>query len=339
VVHEARHRTGTSNWWIKPRALAALVVATAGLAVAVWLPGRNDVASAAEQLPAFGDEFDAARDAGLNPENWRLYGPPTAARHDGEGNLVLSQPMTSRVAFTAPFGHAEARIKVRRAVGPWRAFGVMDNFGRVLRGRIETIDRNADPTFGDDFHTYAIDWTPTSIEWSVDGRPSLRLIPDQPGLPLALVLNLATDGRRPTRMRVDFVRVATDREGPVPTPSESTAGPADPQPEPEPSGSSEPTTEPSAEPSAEPSTEPSAEPTTEPTTEAPTTTPPTTTPPASKPPASSPPKPKPKPWKKFTEYKVGDLVTYKGVTYRVKEAHTALPGWEPTALPNLFVKL
>jgi hypothetical protein len=332
VVHEARHRTGTSNWWIKPRALAALVVATAGLAVAVWLPGRNDVASAAEQLPAFGDEFDAARGAGLDPEKWVLYGPPTAARHDGEGRLVLSQPMTSRVAFTAPFGHAEARVKVRRAVGPWRAFGVMDSFGRLLRGKVETVDRNADPTFGDDFHTYTVDWSPTEVLWSVDGRPSLRLIPDQPGLPLALVFNLATDGRRPTRMLVDFVRVATDQQGPVP--SDSAA--------PEPSDSGEPSDEPSTEPTAEPTTEPTAEPEPPASSTPPATTPPASTPPATTKPPTTPPTssaPKAKPWKKFTEYKAGDLVTYKGVTYRVKEAHTALPGWEPTALPNLFVKL
>jgi len=32
-------------------------------------------------------------------------------------------------------------------------------------------------------------------------------------------------------------------------------------------------------------------------------------------------------------------VTYKGKTYRVLEAHTSLPGWEPTKLPNLFAKV
>jgi len=77
---------------------------------------------------------------------------------------------------------------------------------------------------------------------------------------------------------------------------------------------------------------PSSAPTTTPTT-APTTTAPTTPPP----PTSAPPKAAA--WKAYTKYKVGDLVTYEGVTYRVKEAHTALPGWEPTALPDLFAKV
>jgi len=32
-------------------------------------------------------------------------------------------------------------------------------------------------------------------------------------------------------------------------------------------------------------------------------------------------------------------VTFAGATYRVLEAHTSLPGWEPTKLPNLFAKV
>jgi hypothetical protein len=44
-------------------------------------------------------------------------------------------------------------------------------------------------------------------------------------------------------------------------------------------------------------------------------------------------------WKAFTTYKVGARVSYKGATYRVREAHTALPGWEPSVLPNLFAKV
>ena len=33
------------------------------------------------------------------------------------------------------------------------------------------------------------------------------------------------------------------------------------------------------------------------------------------------------------------LVAFGGATYRVKEPHTSLPGWEPTKLPNLFQKI
>jgi hypothetical protein len=44
-------------------------------------------------------------------------------------------------------------------------------------------------------------------------------------------------------------------------------------------------------------------------------------------------------WKAFTTYEVGDRVTYKGATYRVKAQHTALPGWQPGLVPALFEKI
>ncbi|WIM95716.1 family 16 glycosylhydrolase [Actinoplanes oblitus] len=46
-----------------------------------------------------------------------------------------------------------------------------------------------------------------------------------------------------------------------------------------------------------------------------------------------------KPWKKYTTYQVGDHVSYRGATYRVKAVHTALPGWQPGRVPALFEKL
>ncbi|BCY14814.1 family 16 glycosylhydrolase [Actinoplanes sp. L3-i22] len=44
-------------------------------------------------------------------------------------------------------------------------------------------------------------------------------------------------------------------------------------------------------------------------------------------------------WTAFANYKVGDRVTYKGATWAVKEQHTALPGWQPGLVPQLFQKL
>ena len=35
-------------------------------------------------------------------------------------------------------------------------------------------------------------------------------------------------------------------------------------------------------------------------------------------------------------YKVGDLVTYQGLTYGVLQAHTSQPGWTPTIVPSLY---
>ena len=310
---EARHRSGTSGWLIRPRALLALAVASAGLVGAIAVTGQGDVAVASEHRPVFDDDFGAGRGTGLDPSKWLLDGDARNGVQDGEGRLVVDRLVSTRKAFAEPYGHAEARIKVRRAGGPWRAFGVVDKYGRVLRGDVETLDKDADPTSGRQFHTYAIDWSPTAVVWSVDGKAALKLTPAEPGLPIALVLNLATDGRRPARMVVDFVKVTAGRK-PMPLPT--TPAPSQPAP-----------------PSSEPTTAP-------PTTAPPTTAPPTTAPPTSKPPVSKPPAKKPAAaWKTYTDYKAGDLVTYKGVTYKVKEAHTALPGWEPSALPNLFTKV
>jgi predicted carbohydrate-binding protein with CBM5 and CBM33 domain len=77
--------------------------------------------------------------------------------------------------------------------------------------------------------------------------------------------------------------------------------------------------------STTPTTPPTTAPTTTPTT-APTTAP-TTTPPASG------------TWAAGTAYKVGDIVTYGGVTYRCLQAHTAIAGWEPPNVPALWARV
>ncbi|MGK5679073.1 carbohydrate-binding protein [Actinoplanes sp. URMC 104] len=321
-MSDARHRSGTSRWAIRPRALGALAVASAGLVGAIVVTGQGDVAAASEHRPVFDDDFAGARGAGLDPAKWLLDGDARHGQLDGDGHLVVDRLAITRKAFAEPYGHAEARIKVRRVSGPWRAFGAVDKYGRVLRGTVDTLDRRADRTSSRDFHTYAIDWTPQAVVWSVDGRATLKLTPDEPGLPIALVLNLATDGRRPGRMEVDFVKVTAGTK-PMPAPTQPSATPTSATPT-----SATPTS--AAPTSAAPTTTPPPKPTSPPATAKPTT-PPATAKPTTKPAA--------KPWKAYTDYKAGDLVTYKGVTYRVKEAHTALPGWEPSNLPNLFVKV
>lgn len=280
--------------------VTAFAVAGVGLAAAIWLPTRNDVASAAEQPAAFADEFTGPRGTALDGDKWVVTRRTRDTTLDGDGHLAVSRLLISKIAFAQPYGHAEASIKVKRAAGPWRAFAVLDPTGRVLAGKFDTLDTAVDPTSGDDFHTYAVDWAPESIVWSVDGRPSLRLTPKVAARPLFVVLNLATDGTSPARMLVDFVRVTT---GAAPTVAPSVT----------------PTVSPTVTPTVAP---PAAKPTVAPTTAKPTVTP-----------APAPA------WKPFTKYAVGDRVSYKGVTYKVKEAHTSLPGWEPTALPSLFAKV
>ena len=41
-------------------------------------------------------------------------------------------------------------------------------------------------------------------------------------------------------------------------------------------------------------------------------------------------------WQANIAYKVGDLVTYQGLTYKCIQAHTSLVGWEPPVVPALW---
>jgi chitin-binding protein len=80
--------------------------------------------------------------------------------------------------------------------------------------------------------------------------------------------------------------------------------------------------------------------TTPPTTTPPTTTrPPTTT--TTRPPTTTTPPPTTTPpssgtWSAGTAYKVGDVVTYSGASYRCVQPHTAIAGWEPPNTPALW---
>ncbi|MGL4798582.1 MAG: carbohydrate-binding protein [Cellulosilyticaceae bacterium] len=42
-------------------------------------------------------------------------------------------------------------------------------------------------------------------------------------------------------------------------------------------------------------------------------------------------------WQAYTNYKVGDSVTYQGVNYACRQPHQSLPGWEPTNVPALWL--
>ncbi|GAA1583866.1 lytic polysaccharide monooxygenase [Actinoplanes couchii] len=74
-----------------------------------------------------------------------------------------------------------------------------------------------------------------------------------------------------------------------------------------------------------PTTPPTKAPTTPPTT-APTTAPATTAPTTQ---APAPVQGAEGAWAPGVAYKVGDKVTYEGVTYQVRQAHTSIRSWEP----------
>jgi predicted carbohydrate-binding protein with CBM5 and CBM33 domain len=72
-------------------------------------------------------------------------------------------------------------------------------------------------------------------------------------------------------------------------------------------------------------------------------TPPPSNPPPGNPPPSNPPPSNPPPaggtWAAGTTYAVGGTVTYGGASYRCRQAHTAIAGWEPPNVPALWERI
>ncbi|GIM86521.1 carbohydrate-binding protein [Salinispora arenicola] len=107
--------------------------------------------------------------------------------------------------------------------------------------------------------------------------------------------------------------------GPSPTPT----GTASPTPTASPTSTASPT--PTASPTGTASPTPTASPT---GTASPT--------PTGTPSPTSTGTPAPGSWQVGTTYQIGDEVTYDGVSYRARQAHTATPGWEPPRVPALW---
>ncbi|MGW7610442.1 family 16 glycosylhydrolase [Streptomyces sp. NPDC054766] len=161
-------------------------------------------------------------------------------------------------AFTQAYGRFEARIKVPRGQGVWPAFWMLgDNLGSAgwpNSGEIDVMENvGKEPgtvhgtihgpgysgaggigaaytlpggkAFADDFHVFAVDWSPTAITWSVDGQTyETRTPSDVNGNkwvydhPFFVILNFAVGGdwpgspdsgtSFPQTMTVDYVRVS-----------------------------------------------------------------------------------------------------------------------------------
>ncbi|MCU7825452.1 family 16 glycosylhydrolase [Kitasatospora sp. DSM 101779] len=170
-----------------------------------------------------------------------------------------SARMNTARTFTQAYGRFEARIKIPRGQGVWPAFwmlgndlgtagwpnsgeiDVMENIGREPNSVHGTIhgpgysgagglgaaySLPGGKAFADDFHVFAVDWSPNAIVWSVDGTPyETRTPADTHGNkwvfdhPFFVILNLAVGGdwpgspdgstAFPQTMVVDYVRAST----------------------------------------------------------------------------------------------------------------------------------
>jgi beta-glucanase (GH16 family) len=167
--------------------------------------------------------------------------------------------------FTQTYGHYETRMKLPRGQGMWPAFwmlgadinsgnpwpgsgeiDIMENVGfepNTVHGTLHGPGYSGSggigagyngPNFSDAFHTYAIDWAPNQIRWSVDGNVYQTRTPaDLNGnqwvfnKPFFIIMNLAVGGywpgdpnsatQFPQQLLVDYVRVTTSDSNPPPT--------------------------------------------------------------------------------------------------------------------------
>jgi beta-glucanase (GH16 family) len=177
---------------------------------------------------------------------------------DGITRDYTSARLVSKGLFEHAYGRYEANIQIPRGQGIWPAFwmlgndigakgwptcgeiDIMENIGReptIVHGTIhgpgysggagisapDSLPSKA--PFADAFHVYAVEWTPTSIAFSVDGAVYATRVPaDLPSgakwvydHPFFLLLNVAVGGGWPGApdattsfpqiMKVDWVRV------------------------------------------------------------------------------------------------------------------------------------
>ena len=161
--------------------------------------------------------------------------------------------------FSQAYGHFETRMKLPRGQGMWPAFWMLGGSNWPTDGEIDIMENvGFEPntvhgtihgpgysgsngigagytlpngqSFSDAFHTFAVDWAPNSISWSVDGNVyETRTPADLHGNrwvydhPFFLILNLAVGGywpgdpnsstTFPQQLVVDYVHVTTSNTG------------------------------------------------------------------------------------------------------------------------------
>lgn len=151
--------------------------------------------------------------------------------------------ITSLDKFSFKYGYVEIRAKVPNGRGLWPAFWLLSTI-RNDRNEIDVFevighdphtvyltthfrDNNGDPAFvqgkyrghdfSEDFYTYAVEWTPTSIIWYVDGVERHRETVRVPQQSLYILANLAVGGKWPgnpdgktqfpANYTIDYIRV------------------------------------------------------------------------------------------------------------------------------------
>ncbi len=169
--------------------------------------------------------------------------------------VYSSARLTTNGTFAQRYGRFEVRMQIPKGQGIWPAFWLLgddfDEVGWPASGEIDvmenvgkqpntvwatvhgpgysgkeglTEDRKIARPLGDDFHTYAVEWSPGLLVFLLDGQEYHRVVPADVGgdrwvfeKPFHLLLNVAVGGewpgppdastRFPQSLVVDWVRV------------------------------------------------------------------------------------------------------------------------------------
>ena len=184
------------------------------------------------------------------------------ARREGDGSYTSAR-LQSNNKVEVKYGRVEARIQIPRGQGIWPAFwmlgadfpqtswpssgeiDIMENVGKEPHRVYGTVhgpgysggsgitgayQHPQSWSFADAFHTFAVDWKPGSITWSVDGNVYHQVTTASVGgnpwvfdKAYFLILNVAVGGQWPgypdgttqfpQQMKVDYVRVYDNGSG------------------------------------------------------------------------------------------------------------------------------
>ncbi|MGC8668496.1 MAG: glycoside hydrolase family 16 protein [Chthonomonadales bacterium] len=180
------------------------------------------------------------------PDGYEVRGGLLRLR--AEKRSMGGMPYTSGIVttygkFSQMYGWFEIRARFPKGKGFWPAFWLlpadkrwppeidvleilghepnkvyMTNHWRDAQGRhLSNGGAWVGPDFSQDFHTFAVDWSPDTIVWYVDGVERFRSSRGVPAMPMYVLVNLAVGGDWPgnpdastpfpSTMDVDYVRV------------------------------------------------------------------------------------------------------------------------------------
>ncbi|MBI1368446.1 MAG: family 16 glycosylhydrolase [Planctomycetes bacterium] len=213
------------------------------LDVTKWTPADPWGRERNNELQAYVPEAITLKDGVLH-----IRADRGAAKYAGRMRQYTSGMMTTAMKFAQRYGRFEFRFRAPAGRGFWPAIWMLPNppswppeidvmelighepdkvhmthhwHDAEHRLRSDTAEWTG-PDFSADFHTIAVEWTPTYIAWFIDGVERQRSTRSIPDTPMFILLNLAVGGdwpgppdantKFPSDFQIDYVRVYEKNE-------------------------------------------------------------------------------------------------------------------------------